>query len=212
MSTDEVPAKVRERWLAQLSDGNGAYDGRPFRVVMTDSEGLTGIALECTAPRHPGILGMDIVRNGYGVYGCCPTALFLEVHNEGAAAFLCALLNADRRSQLRGTAAVPGVVADRYLCTATAPVTVHWGARTEPGAVGVSGPAGERDLFGLVQHDNPLRLSFMSYGLDYFSPARALEGCRDGWFHFRVDSGRYGDVKVSVVDLRRALGLLGLLP
>jgi hypothetical protein len=211
MSTDEVPAKVRERWLAQLSDGNGAYDGRPFRVVMTDSEGLTGIALECIAPQHPGIADMNILRDGCGMYDCCPTALFLEVHNEEAAAFLCALLNADRRSQLRGTAAVPGAVADRYLCTATAPVTVHWGARVEPGAVGVSGPIGKRDLFGLVQHNDPGRLSFMSYGLDYFVPADALERCVDGWFHFRVDSGRYGDVKVSVEDLRRALGQLGLL-
>jgi hypothetical protein len=71
-----------------------------WRVIYTDSESPTGVALVCTAEGiddehhmitdHPG----GPIRDEQGVYDCCPGTQF-ETHSTTLAAYLVELLNAD---------------------------------------------------------------------------------------------------------------------
>lgn len=68
-----------------------------WRRIITDSEGLTGVALVCTAE---GVDDQHAVfddfggRDEAGVYDCCPGVQF-EVYNEALASYLVAVLNND---------------------------------------------------------------------------------------------------------------------
>ncbi|WP_330349749.1 hypothetical protein [Streptomyces sp. NBC_00582] len=78
-----------------------AGERRPmWRVIYTDSESPTGVALVCTADgvddvHHLIDDGPDgPVRDEQGVYDCCPDTQF-ETYSTALAAYLVELLNAD---------------------------------------------------------------------------------------------------------------------
>ncbi|MFB7594335.1 hypothetical protein [Streptomyces sp. NPDC056160] len=80
-----------------------AGERRPmWRVIYTDSESATGVALVCTAEgdadEHRVIVTDDgsgePVRDEQGVYDCCPGTQF-ETYSTVLAAYLVELLNAD---------------------------------------------------------------------------------------------------------------------
>lgn len=71
-----------------------------WRVIITDSESPTGVALVCTAEgvddEHAVFVGAtdEPVRDEQGVYDCCPGTQF-ETYSTVLAAYLVELLNAD---------------------------------------------------------------------------------------------------------------------
>jgi hypothetical protein len=106
---------------------------------------------------------------------------------------------------------------DRYEVTRAVPVEVVYGGQPKQMSVGVGrvDPA-ERSsqLFGLIFEHYGTRISHMSYGLDYFVPAEALDHAEttgQGWMWF--DAGTTcTEIKISADELRRAFTELELIP
>jgi hypothetical protein len=70
-----------------------------WRVTLTDSESLTGVAPVCTQPGSDALHEIPDYPGGPkrdedGVYDCCPWPQF-DTYSEATAAYLVALLNAD---------------------------------------------------------------------------------------------------------------------
>ncbi|WP_406325874.1 hypothetical protein OG784_13070 [Streptomyces sp. NBC_01617] len=71
-----------------------------WRVIVTDSESPTGVAVVCTGDRSDALHMIDDctggpIRDEEGVYDCCPWPQF-ETDSSLLAAYLVELLNADR--------------------------------------------------------------------------------------------------------------------
>lgn len=82
--------------LADLPDGHPGT----WRQITTDTYGDTGIGLTCHATGDADHHDHDDYDNGsardeHGQYDCCPTTV-IEAWSEPIAAYLVALLNADR--------------------------------------------------------------------------------------------------------------------
>lgn len=97
--------KAREAAAEILRQDTGT-DHPKWRLILTDSESLTGLAPVCTAersdafheiPDYPG----GPKRDEDGVYDCCPWPQ-VETYSEAVAAYLVALLNADVEQALGG--------------------------------------------------------------------------------------------------------------
>lgn len=100
-SVNEALVKARETAAAMFEVEAG--ERRPlWRVIYTDSESATGVALVCTAEgvgdEHRMIVTDDgsgePMRDDQGVYDCCPGTQF-ETYSTVLAAYLVELLNAD---------------------------------------------------------------------------------------------------------------------
>lgn len=70
-----------------------------WRIIHTDSESPSGVALTCTGDRSDALHMIDDypggpIRDEEGVYDCCPWPQF-ETYSPVLAAYLVALLNAD---------------------------------------------------------------------------------------------------------------------
>lgn len=81
-----------------LVDGGQAFP--MWRVIVTDSESPTGVAVVCTGDRSDALHMIDDypggpIRDEEGVYDCCPWPQF-ETCSSLLAAYLVELLNADR--------------------------------------------------------------------------------------------------------------------
>lgn len=101
MVSSATPVPEPEQVLSALrAAALNLREGEPFpqwRVIATDSESPTGVALVCTADTewhtiydHPD----GPVRDEGGVYDCCPWPQF-DTYSPAMAAYLVALLNAD---------------------------------------------------------------------------------------------------------------------
>lgn len=91
-------ARLRQAAFDQLASETG-HGLSTWRVIITDSESPTGVALTCTSgsdlhvlPYYPG----GPIRDEDGVYDCCPDTQF-ETYSTSLAAYLVALLNSDAR-------------------------------------------------------------------------------------------------------------------
>lgn len=96
---NDALAKAREAARAMFEQNIG--ERRPmWRVIYTDSESPTGVALVCTAEgadddHHVIVDAPDApARDEQGVYDCCPDTQF-ETYSTTLAAYLVELLNAD---------------------------------------------------------------------------------------------------------------------
>ncbi|MEU3620641.1 hypothetical protein ABZ725_51655 [Streptomyces sp. NPDC006872] len=94
--------------VAEILRQDTGTDRPKWRVTLTDSESLTGLAPVCTGersdalhqiPDYPG----GPIRDEDGVYGCCPWPQ-IETYSEPVAAYLVALLNADVEQASGGAA------------------------------------------------------------------------------------------------------------
>ncbi|MGW0584746.1 hypothetical protein ACWD25_54745 [Streptomyces sp. NPDC002920] len=104
-SLDAGLAKARSAAAEILRQDTGT--GHPkWRLILTDSESLTGLAPVCTGdrsdalhqiPDYPG----GPIRDEDGVYDCCPWPQ-IETCSEPVAAYLVELLNADVEHALGG--------------------------------------------------------------------------------------------------------------
>lgn len=83
---------LRSAALRLLTQGQ-AKPATTWRLVLTDTESLTGVGLVCTDPAHPGIDDIGCEYDEFGVYDCCP--MVIETWHEKVAAYLVALLNGD---------------------------------------------------------------------------------------------------------------------
>ncbi|MBT2505117.1 hypothetical protein J7I98_04240 [Streptomyces sp. ISL-98] len=99
---DATLAKAREAVAAMVEQDTGGQRPR-WRLIITDSESPTGVALVCTAERsdalhmihdYPG----GPIRDEEGVYDCCPWPQ-IETFSSIFAAYLVELLNADAAAQ-----------------------------------------------------------------------------------------------------------------
>lgn len=83
------------------------------------------------------------------------------------------------------------------------------------GAVGVSIENGDgRRIFGLVSPHDTDRLTYMSYGLDYFEPATIITAMRNEgqeWWRFLATGRDDQDVKISIRELEVAFYRLKLI-
>jgi hypothetical protein len=106
---------------------------------------------------------------------------------------------------------------DRYEVLRSVGVEVIYGGQPKGMRVGVGqvDPAETSpQLFGLIFEHYDTRLSHMSYGLDYFLPADALDHAEttgQGWMWF--DAGTTcTEIKISADELRRAFTELEMIP
>jgi hypothetical protein len=83
---------LRTATLRLLTQGQ-AKAATTWRLVLTDTESLTGVGLVCTDPAHPGIDDIGCEYDEMGVYDCCP--MVIETWHEKVATYLVALLNGD---------------------------------------------------------------------------------------------------------------------
>lgn len=96
---NETLAKAREA-AADMFEAEVGERCPMWRVIYTDSESPTGVALVCTASDEfdlhdeiP-IEGHGLARDEQGVYDCCPGTQF-ETYSTVLAAYLVEVLNAD---------------------------------------------------------------------------------------------------------------------
>jgi hypothetical protein len=88
----ESHAALRTAAMCLLTQGQ-VKPATTWRLVLTDTESLTGVGLVCTDPAHPGIDDIGCEYDEMGVYDCCP--MVIEMWHEAVAAYLVALLNGD---------------------------------------------------------------------------------------------------------------------
>jgi hypothetical protein len=113
---NEALAKARAAVAPLIA--HDTVDRPRWRVIHTDSESPSGVALTCTGDNSDALHMIDDypggpIRDEEGVYDCCPWPQF-ETYSPVLAAYLVALLNADVEEKATATAA-----------TATPEVTVY---------------------------------------------------------------------------------------
>lgn len=102
-----------------------------------------------------------------------------------------------------------------YQVEHAVPVRVTSGGREHDAhvAVSIADDNGTR-IFGLVDPHDQSKITFMSYGLDYFEPVRILAAMRsegvDAW-RFLATGSDTTDVKISYRELEVALYRLKLI-
>jgi len=90
-------AKARAAVAPLIAHDTG--DRPRWRVIHTDSESPSGVALTCTGENSDALHMIDDypggpIRDEEGVYDCCPWPQF-ETYSPALAAYLVELLNAD---------------------------------------------------------------------------------------------------------------------
>lgn len=105
---NEVLAKARAD-VAAMVEPDTAGQPQRWRVVITDSESPTGVALVCTGDRSNALHMIDDypggpVRDEDGVYDCCPWPQF-DTYSAPLAVYLVELLNADAGEEATADAA-----------------------------------------------------------------------------------------------------------
>lgn len=99
-------AKARAAAAEILRQDTGT-DHPKWRLILTDSESLTGLAPVCTGDRSDAFHEIPDHPDGPtqdedGVYDCCPWPQ-IETYSEPVAAYLVELLNADVEQRAGGT-------------------------------------------------------------------------------------------------------------
>jgi hypothetical protein len=107
MTTSTAALRTAAMCLLTLDQAKPATT---WRLVLTDTESLTGVGLVCTDPAHPGIDDVGCEYDEMGVYDCCP--LVIETWHEKVAAYLAALLNGDDERDAKVRVAALAEAAD----------------------------------------------------------------------------------------------------
>ncbi|MFE2712316.1 hypothetical protein ACFXKI_10065 [Streptomyces mirabilis] len=115
---NELLAQARAEVAPLIAHDTG--DRPRWRVIHTDSESPSGVALTCTGENSDALHMIDDypggpIRDEEGVYDCCPWPQF-ETYSPVLAAYLVALLNADseeKTTPATGTAVTPELTVYR---------------------------------------------------------------------------------------------------